>query len=245
MKIALIGYGKMGKIIGALAEKEGIEVVVKIDAEADWEKNENNLRAVDAAIEFSTPTAAIANIRRCFNLNIPVVCGTTGWEDQLTAIKNECILNNNALFVAPNFSPGVNVFFLLNRYLAEIMNKMEQYDLSVEEIHHIHKLDTPSGTAKALAGDLTKLIDRKKNWVNHATSVIRELPVISHRTGEVPGTHIIRYFSEVDEIEIKHTAKNRTGFAQGALLAARWIVEKRGFFTMDNLMDDLFSEKSK
>jgi 4-hydroxy-tetrahydrodipicolinate reductase len=245
MKIALIGYGKMGKIIGVMAQKEGIEAPAIIDSEADWKKNETNLNTVDAAIEFSTPSTAIANIRRCFSLNIPVVCGTTGWEDQVETIKNECLANNQTLFYAPNFSLGVNVFFLLNCYLAEIMNTMDQYDLSVEEIHHLHKLDAPSGTAKALAGDLTKLIDRKKNWVNHATSMESELPVISHRTGEVAGTHIIRYSSEVDEIEIRHTAKNRSGFAHGALMAAKWIIGKKGFFTMDNLMDDLFSEKPK
>jgi 4-hydroxy-tetrahydrodipicolinate reductase len=245
MKIALIGYGKMGKIIGAFAEKEGIEVTAIIDAEADWEKNETKLRAVDAAIEFSTPTTAVANIRQCFSRNIPVVCGTTGWEDQVEMIKNECIANISTLFYTPNFSPGVNVFFLLNRYLAGIMNKMEQYDLSVEEIHHTHKLDAPSGTAKALAGDLIKLIDRKKNWANHAASMEHELPVISQRTGEVPGTHTVRYFSNVDEIEIKHTAVNRSGFAQGALMAAKWIVGKKGFFTMANLMDDLLHKNSK
>ncbi len=245
MKIALIGYGKMGKIIGALAEKRGIEVVAIIDAEADWKKNETNLKTVDVAIEFSTPSTAIANIRRCFTMNIPVVCGTTGWDDQMATIKNECLSNNHTLLQAPNFSLGVNVFFIVNRYLAGIMNKMEQYDLTVEEIHHLHKLDAPSGTAKALACDLTKLIDRKEKWVNHPTDAKTELPVISHRTGEVAGTHVIRYFSEVDEIEIKHSAKNRTGFAQGALMAAKWIIGKKGFYTMDNLMNDLINQNPK
>lgn len=245
IKLALIGYGKMGKVIEAIAEKDGFEVVVKINSINDWKINGIKLKDADVAIEFSTPAAVADNIRRCFDYCIPVISGTTGWEDQLEEIRNECISAEKTLFISPNFSIGVNVFFLVNRFLAEMMNPLEQYDLSVEEIHHLHKLDAPSGTAKVLANDLIKLIDRKTEWVNHESAVKSALSVISRRIGEVPGTHFVSYSSEVDEIEIRHIAKNRAGFAIGVLMAARWVIGKKGYFTMDDLMRSIFAKNLK
>lgn len=245
MKLAIIGYGKMGKTIEAIAEKKGFEVVVIIGSEEDWKTSEFKLKKADVAIEFTTPATVAGNVRRCFDLNIPVVCGTTGWEDQLESVKNECHSRKATFFYASNFSLGVNVFFLINRYLAGLMNPLNQYDVAIEEIHHIHKMDAPSGTAKTLANDVIKLLDQKTHWVNHETSIKSELPIISHRVGEVAGTHIIRYFSEIDEIEIKHTAKSRLGFAYGALMASDWVKGKTGFFTMDDLMRSLFPKITK
>lgn len=235
----------MGKTIDALARQEGFEVIAKINSEHDWISGRLKLNEADVAIEFTTPAASAGNIRRCFEIQLPVVCGTTGWENEKESIKNECISNHKTLIVAPNFSLGVNIFFMVNRYIAGLMNAANQFDIEIEEIHHVHKLDTPSGTAKELANDLIKLVDRKTSWVNHETNVKSELPVISKRAGEVPGTHIVRYFSAIDEIEIKHSAKSRSGFAFGALLAAKWIKGKTGYFTMDDLMQSMFANRVK
>ncbi len=240
MKLALSGYGKMGKAIATIASEHGHQIIATIDTNSDWNDYHVIISQADVVIDFSTPSSAVANIRRCFGLKIPVVCGTTGWDNDLEIIKDECNASGNTLFTAPNFSIGVNIFFFLNRYLAGMMNALTEYDSEVKEIHHIHKLDAPSGTAKLLANDLVRIIDRKRKWVNHTTSVEEELAVISERTGEVPGTHIIRYFSDIDEIEITHTARSRFGFAGGALLAAEWVHGRKGFFTMTDLMHDRF-----
>jgi 4-hydroxy-tetrahydrodipicolinate reductase len=240
MKIAIAGYGKMGKTIESIAKDFGHKIVAVVDTEKDWETKNKEIGQADVIIEFTMPSAAPSNIRRCFNLNIPVVSGTTGWHDQTEIIKKECLATNNTLLTAPNFSIGVNIFFYLNRYLAKIMNRMYQYDLLLEEVHHQHKLDSPSGTAKLLADDLISLIERKESWINSKSNDTKVLQVISTRLGEVPGTHLIRYFSDFDEIEIKHTAVNRLGFARGALMAAERIKDKKGFFTFTDLMEDLF-----
>lgn len=240
MKLALSGYGKMGKAIASIASERGHQIIATIDAEREWDEKKETISQADVIIDFSTPVSAVANIRRCFGLKIPVVCGTTGWDDDLDVIKDECITSGNTLFTAPNFSIGVNIFFFLNRYLAGMMNALSQYDAELKEIHHIHKLDAPSGTARLLANDLIKMMDRKSRWVNQATNAKEELPVISERTGEVPGTHIVRYFSDIDEIEIIHTARSRFGFAGGALLAAEWVHGRKGFYTMTDLMLDRF-----
>lgn len=240
MKILLLGYGKMGKAIEQKSLQEGYDIVAKIDSSADWEMFLQNRKAVDVAIEFTTPKSAPENIRNCFRENLPVVCGTTGWESEKESIIRECHDQNKTLFTAPNFSLGVNILFMLNRYLAAIMAKTQHYDVMIEEIHHIHKMDAPSGTAKALAQDIINLIQWKNQWTNSESNKKTDLTIISKREDEIPGTHIIRYESAIDDIELKHTAKNRLGFAHGALLAAKWIKNKTGYFTMDDLMNDLF-----
>ncbi len=245
MKIAIIGYGKMGKMIETIALKTGIYITAVIDSENDWNEKADQLGAADVAIEFTLPQVAPENIRKCFEYNLPVVSGTTGWEDRLPEIKSACYQSNGALLFSPNFSIGVNIFFALNKYLAGLMNKTEEYDVTVEETHHIHKLDAPSGTAKALANDLLELIDRKKQWVSAQTNNADDLLINAHRLEEVHGTHLVRYFSEIDEIEIKHTAKSREGFAVGALNAARWLIGKKGFYTMEDVMKWLFEIKIK
>jgi 4-hydroxy-tetrahydrodipicolinate reductase len=245
MKIAIIGYGKMGKMIETIALKTSIYITAVIDSENDWTEKTDQLDAADVAIEFTTPQVAPENILKCFSNKLPVVSGTTGWDDRLTEIKSACYQSNGALLFSPNFSIGVNIFFALNKYLAGLMNKTEEYDVTVEETHHIHKLDAPSGTAKALANDLLELIDRKKQWVSAQTNNADDLLISSHRLEEVHGTHLVRYFSEIDEIEIKHTAKSREGFAVGALNAARWLIGKKGFYTMEDMMKWLFEIKIK
>jgi 4-hydroxy-tetrahydrodipicolinate reductase len=245
MKLAIIGYGKMGKAIEQLALEQGNEIVARIDSPADWNDPVNNLELAETAVEFSMPDAAPDNIRRCFDRKLPVVCGTTGWDAQLLAIKQECTETGNTLLVAPNFSLGVNIFFRLNRQLAAMMNHFEDYDLSVEEIHHIQKLDAPSGTAKALINDLLAIVERKNDWALNREASPASLKVTARRIKEVAGTHIVRYFSDIDEIEIKHTAKSRTGFANGALHAVRWIKGKTGFFTMEDMMQQIFDQKNK
>jgi 4-hydroxy-tetrahydrodipicolinate reductase len=245
MKLAIIGYGKMGKAIETLALQQGDEIVSRIDSSADWDTQNDILENAETAIEFSVPDAAPENIRRCFDRKLPVVCGTTGWDAQLPAIEQECARTGNTLFAAPNFSLGVNIFFRLNRQLAAMMNQFEDYDLNVEEIHHIHKLDAPSGTAKVLVNDLLTIVERKNNWALNRKTNPASLKVTARRIKEVAGTHIVRYFSDIDEIEIKHTAKSRTGFANGALHAARWIKGKTGFFTMEDMMQQIFDQKNK
>ncbi len=239
MKIAIIGHGKMGKAIEARALKDGHEIVAIIDSEYDWITHGKKLEAATVAIEFSEPRAAIENILKCIRIRLPVVCGTTGWDKYLVAMKAQCDANNAAIFVAPNFSIGVNIFFMLNRYLADIMNKAQDYEIEVNETHHTQKLDAPSGTAIALADDLINSIDRKQQWVGGQAKGDEELSVISHRIEGVTGIHSVTCASVHDEIEIKHTSKNREGFAKGALLAASWLTGKKGFFTMEHLMAEM------
>lgn len=239
MKIAIIGHGKMGKAIEARALKDGHEIVAIIDSEYDWITHGKKLEAASVAIEFSEPRAAIENILKCIKIRLPVVCGTTGWDQYLTAMKAQCDANNASIFVAPNFSIGVNIFFMVNRYLASLMNKMEDYEIAVSETHHTQKLDAPSGTAIALADDLIKTIDRKQQWVSGEAGSDEELPVVSHRIAEVTGIHSVTYGSAHDEIEIRHTSKNREGFARGALLAASWLIGKKGFFNMEHLIAEM------
>ena len=241
MKIALLGYGKMGKIIEKIAISRGHSIVLKVDEHNAATFTDAELKAADVAIEFSRPDAVIANIHRCFACNVPVVVGTTGWYDHLPAIAQECEQTGNTLFHASNFSVGVNLFFQLNERLAELMNAFPEYDPVIEEIHHVHKLDAPSGTAITLANGLMSKIERKKKWtVYHKTApeeiIEAELPIVSIREGEVPGTHMVSYVSEVDSIEITHEAYNRKGFALGAVMAAEWCSNKKGVFTMRDLL---------
>lgn len=235
MNIALLGYGKMGKEIEAIAIQRGHNIVLKVDeTNANTFTNEE-LKKADVAIEFSTPHTVIGNIKRCFETQVPVVVGTTGWYDSFKEIEAECKHKNGTLFHATNFSLGVNLFFKVNTYLAELMNKYNNYEVAMEEIHHIHKLDKPSGTAISLANQIIDKVDRKIKWSIADTSP-ETLFIKDVREGEVPGTHIIKYASEVDDIEIMHKAHNRKGFALGAVIAAEFVNKKKGIFTMADLI---------
>lgn len=235
MKIALIGYGKMGKEIETIALQRGHEIVLKVDKDNSESISQTDLKKAEVAIEFSTPHSTLANIRKCLDAALPVVVGTTGWYDQFEQIKKECIEKKGGLFHATNFSLGVNLFFKVNTYLAELMNKYPAYDVSMEEIHHIHKLDKPSGTAISLANQVLEKIDRKSTWsIEKKADDI--LFIKDVREGEVPGTHIIKYQSEVDDIEIMHKAHNRKGFALGAVIAAEFLKGKQGVYSMSDLI---------
>ncbi len=235
MKIALLGYGKMGKEIEAIALQRHHSIVLKVDDTNSASITKTDLQQADVAIEFSTPHTVISNIKKCLDAQLPIVVGTTGWYDSFNNIETECQQKNGTLFHSTNFSLGVNIFMKVNSYLAELMNKYTSYDVSMEEIHHIHKLDKPSGTAITLANQVINKIERKNNWsitdTNPETLFIKDV-----REGEVPGTHIIKYSSAVDDIEIMHKAHNRQGFALGAVIAAEYIYGKKGIFTMENLM---------
>lgn len=239
MRIAIIGYGKMGRAIEKTALLKNHRIVAKIDSEADWNNSFGQLKNCDVAIEFSTPDTVVSNITKCFHLNLPVVCGTTGWDDRLEDVVKTCREKNQSLFKAANFSIGVNVFFKLSQHLASFMNHLPQFDASIEETHHTAKLDKPSGTALKLAEDILQRLDAKSRWVNKPASKKSELSVISRRIADVSGIHSVKYESEVEIIEIKHTAKSREGFAEGAILAAQWLQGKKGFFMMDDLLADV------
>ena len=244
MKIALLGYGKMGQIIDQLATDRGHEIVLKIDENSVDDLTIENLKKADVAIDFSTPETVLNHIQQCFDAGIPIVVGTTGWYGKLQEVKNSCDAGNKTLLYASNFSIGVNVFFHINKVLAKVMNRYSQYDVQLEEIHHLAKLDSPSGTAMTLAEDIIDELDRKNEWVNELVGHDKELILTqdqllieSHRIEAVPGTHTVIYSSEVDEIEMKHTAHNRTGFALGAVLAAEWLQNRRGFFSVSDMFD--------
>jgi 4-hydroxy-tetrahydrodipicolinate reductase len=236
MNIALIGYGKMGKTIERLALAAGHSVVLKIDQDNTGDLNPDRLKGVDVAIEFSRPESAYDNISRCLEAGVPVVCGTTGWLDQLETVKALCEARKGAFLYASNFSVGVNLFFALNRHLARLMANYPQYEPALLEIHHVHKLDAPSGTAITLAEDLMSALPEKQKWVNTAPGAPDELAILSERIGEVPGTHEVRYASAIDTITIRHEAHSREGFAYGALVAAEWIVEREGCFEMKDVL---------
>ena len=236
MKIALLGYGKMGKEIEKIALERGHEIVVKIDVESDWTNAKTLLASADVAIEFSTPQSTIQNIFHSFDVNVPVVVGTTGWMEQLDHVKQVCEKNGQTLFYASNFSIGVNIFFEINNKLALMMKKQDGYNVKMEEIHHTEKLDSPSGTAIKLAEGIIEKYDRKKSWVNNATDEEGVLGIVSKRIDKVPGTHTVTWSSDIDEIELKHNAHNRKGFALGAVMAAEWVRDKRGVFTMHDML---------
>ena len=237
MKIALLGYGKMGQEIHAMAEKRGHQIVLIIDNDEEWQEKGPLLKEADVAIEFTTPDSALDNIKNCFQYDVPVIVGTTGWIEDMDHIRRTCIEQNKSLFFSPNFSIGVNLFFELNRYLASIMAKWDNYEISIEETHHIHKLDAPSGTAIVLANDIIRNIERKEKWVKELQENPDEVGIKSYRSEDVPGTHIVRDESEMDAIVITHNSKTRRGFALGAVMAAEWIRGKRGFFEMKDLLN--------
>ena len=246
MKIALLGYGKMGKIIEGIAISRKHEIVLKIDKDNQHELTAENLRKADVAIEFSTPATVLDNIDTCFKAGIPIVVGTTGWHNRLALVKQTCEEGGNTLLYATNFSVGVNIFFHVNKILAKLMNNYPYYDVQVEEIHHMQKLDSPSGTAITIAEGIIGNLDSKKNWVNILTSgptpedigvPVDQLLIESHRIDSVPGTHTVIYDSEVDSIEFKHTAHNRNGFALGAVLAAEGVQGKNGFYSVEDMFN--------
>lgn len=230
MKIALLGYGRMGKAIEEIALERGHEIVIRKDVEPV----DLDLGIADAAIDFSHPTAAFDNIKNCIDSKVAVVSGTTGWLDRLDEIKSYCEDQDGAFIYASNFSIGVNLFFNLNAQLAKMMEQIKGYDVSMEEIHHVHKLDAPSGTAISLANDILQNSE-KKQW-SIETPESDDLFIKVKREGEVPGTHSVSYTSVIDAIEIKHTAFNRTGFALGAVVAAEWLHGKKGVFNMKDVL---------
>jgi len=231
MKIALVGYGKMGKIIDEIAQKRGHEIVARLKETPTTE----NLNNPDVAIEFSLPEVAYDNIKACLENKVPVICGTTGWLDKKSEIETIAVDNDTAFLYGSNFSLGVNLFFALNEKVAEIMKNVDEYSCQLEEIHHIHKKDAPSGTAISIAEGIIKNNPKFNAWKLEETQG-QELGIFAIREDEVPGTHSVYYKSEVDEIEIKHTAFNRDGFALGAVVAAEWIKDKKGNFTMNDVL---------
>lgn len=236
MKIALIGYGKMGKAIEEIAVEKGHTVVLKIDVSNANEFLQENISKADVAIEFTGPHSAFENVTKCLQFGIPVVCGSTGWLDKWNEIEKLVKEKNGSLVYASNYSIGVNIFFELNTYLAKMMSKHGEYNVSLEEIHHTQKKDAPSGTAITLAEQVLQHITSKKKWVNELSDNKEALEIISKRIDTTPGTHSIKYSSLVDDIEIIHTAHNRKGFAGGAVLAAEFIIGKTGIFGMKQVL---------
>lgn len=237
MKIALIGYGKMGHAIEKFALQRGHEIVSIIDVDNQCDFDSERFKSADVAIEFTTPSTAYDNCLRAINCGVKVVSGSTGWTDRIPQLRQAVENNENAtFFYSSNYSIGVNIFFAVNKYLARIMNGFGQYDVSMKEIHHIHKLDHPSGTAITLANGIICNIDRKTAWTESDTPAAGEVRIEHERTGEVPGTHIIRYKSAVDQITISHEAFSRDGFALGAVVAAEWVSDKTGFLGMDDML---------
>lgn len=236
MNLAIIGYGKMGKAIDTIAQKRGHTIGLIIDLENRHDLNPSNLKAIDVVIEFTTPHTAYEHVTYCLSQQKPVVCGSTGWLQQLEEAKKIAEENQTGLIVASNFSVGVNLFFELNRQLARLMQNHPEYEIAMKEIHHTQKKDAPSGTAISLAEQILDTIPRKKSWVNGPSSSPETLSIISERTDPAPGTHHVRYASAIDDIEIIHTAHSREGFAEGAVLAAEFLHGKKGFYSMKEVL---------
>jgi 4-hydroxy-tetrahydrodipicolinate reductase len=236
MKIALLGYGKMGREVEKIAIEHNHSIGLIIDNENDWLEKAEQLKECDVAIEFSMPAIAIENIRRCFDAGIPIVVGTTGWYDQFQQISELCLSGNKTLFYATNYSIGVNIFFDINRRLASILEKYPMYSPAMVEIHHTQKLDAPSGTAITLANDIIASNPRYTKFTGSYPEP-GEIPVQSIREGNVPGTHTITWSSDIDQITIMHEAKNRRGLAIGAVMAASWVQNRHGVFTMKDMLN--------
>jgi len=236
INIIISGYGKMGKEIEALALQRQHHILARFDNPEEWKNLKALAQSKPVVIDFSQPEMVHSNIMNCFGYNIPVVVGTTGWNDQLPEIIEACKNGNHSLFTASNFSIGMNIFFAVNKYIASLMDEQESYDVSIQETHHIHKLDKPSGTAISLAGQVIQNLRRKKEWMLEAQGDDRQIRIDSIREGEIFGDHVVSYDSPVDKIEIKHSAKNRKGFALGAVLAAEWLQGKTGYFEMGDFL---------
>jgi len=236
MKIGLIGYGKMGRTIEGIAVERGHDVVLKIDLDNLDELNASNLSKTNVVIEFTGPHSAYNNVMQCLQAGVPVICGSTGWLEKYEAVKKYCLSANGTLLYASNFSVGVNIFFEVNKRLAELMATRPDYNIMMTEIHHTQKKDAPSGTAITLAEQILEKIPRKKSWVNSKSNNDADLEIISERIDPAPGIHKVKYSSSIDEIEITHTAHSRHGFALGAVLAAEFIYDKKGIFTMKDVL---------
>lgn len=237
MKTAIIGYGKMGREIERILLERGHSVDLIVDADNAGDLNAENLKEIDVAIEFTTPETGYDNVIRCIECGTPVVSGTTGWVSRLDEARKLCAEHGGALFYASNYSLGVNLMFRLNRILAEMMNTLSQYDVRIEEVHHTQKKDAPSGTAITLADDITARLDRKNGWNNDpAAAAEDEIAVTSLREGMIAGIHTVTYESADDVLELKHTIKNRSTLAAGAVAAAEFLCGKKGFYTMDDLL---------
>jgi 4-hydroxy-tetrahydrodipicolinate reductase len=237
MKIALIGYGKMGKAIEAIAVEKGHTVVLKIDVDNAADLNEQNLAQADVAIEFTGPHSAVGNLMKCMDAGIPVVCGSTGWLSEWDTVKNYCQQKNGTLVYASNYSIGVNLFFEVNKHLAKLMNDYPEYDVTLKEIHHTQKKDAPSGTAISLAEQVLDNLKRKKLWITpEQENKENAIVIASERIDPAPGTHHVKYSSSIDDIEIIHTAHNRIGFAGGAVKAAEFAIGKKGVFGMKEVL---------
>ena len=236
MKIALLGYGKMGKEIEQIALQRNHTIVLKIDKENSSSLTNEQLKQADVAIEFSTPDSVISNIYKCFETQLPIVVGTTGWYSKFEEIKSYCLKENHSLFYATNFSLGVNLFFKMNEGIARMMNNFPGYEVTMQEIHHIHKLDKPSGTAITTAEKILANHNQKSNWsIDKKDEADLFIDVV--REDEVSGTHTVFYKSDIDEISLTHKAYNRKGFAQGAVLAAEFLHSKKGVYAMSDLLE--------
>jgi len=236
MKIALIGYGKMGKMIEEIAIERGHEIVLKIHIDNTEEFTLNNMANADVAIEFTAPESAYVNVKACIDFGVPVVSGSTGWNEKLEEMKTYCKGVGGTFLHASNFSIGVNIFFEINKRLAQLMANQKDYDVSLKEVHHTQKKDAPSGTAVTLAEGVLASIKSKKTWVNEVAKSPEQLSIISDRIDPAPGTHHVKWSSDIDDIEIIHTAHSRKGFALGAVLAAEYIHNKKGVFTMQDVL---------
>lgn len=236
MKIALIGYGKMGKTIETVALERGHHIVARLNRDNPEAWDSPSFKEANIAIEFTGPASAPENLKKCFERNIAVVCGSTGWHSQWTDITQLCEEKNGSLLYASNFSIGVNIFFALNKQLAKWMSKQSGYEPQLEEIHHTQKIDAPSGTAITLAEQIIQHQGSKTKWVNQPSNEKNELPIISKRIDAVPGTHLVKYQSEIDTIELLHTAHSRIGFATGAVQAAEFLLGKKGVFSMSDML---------
>ncbi len=236
MRIALIGYGKMGQTIERIAIQRGHTIALRISTANKHEMTPANLKEADVAIEFTRPEAAPDNVIQCLNAGIPTISGTTGWNEGLVHAEFKAIEKDTAFLQASNFSIGVNIFFEINKMLASLMDEQADYDVVVEETHHTQKKDAPSGTAITLAEQILENFNRKKHWSKHPTDNPEAFEVVSHRVENVPGTHNVKYSSPIDDIEIIHTAHNRDGFALGAVLAAEFVAGKSGVFTMKDVL---------
>jgi 4-hydroxy-tetrahydrodipicolinate reductase len=236
MKIALIGYGKMGKAIEEIAVNRGHEIVLKIDEYNLSDFNKKNITTADVAIEFTGPHSAYDNVKKALEFDVPLVCGSTGWLEKLDEIEKLCTERKGTFIYASNFSVGVNIFFEVNKRLAALMALQKDYEVQVTEIHHTQKKDAPSGTAITIAEQILDNLKRKKSWVNHISDNVGELEIISERIDPAPGIHKVKYSSAVDDIEIIHTAHSRQGFALGAVLAAEFIKDKKGIFSMKDVL---------
>jgi 4-hydroxy-tetrahydrodipicolinate reductase len=236
LNIAILGYGRMGKEVEKIAMERGHDVVLSFDSQEDWEKYGPQLKFCDVAVEFSQPDAVVHNLQRCFEAGIPVVTGTTGWQDELEGVRAACLHANGTLFYAANYSISVNIFFEINKMLAQLMNPYPEYEVDIEEVHHLNKLDSPSGTAIVLASEIIHFMDRKEKWTGQGRTQEAELEIRSVREENITGTHIVTYDSPIDAIEIKHTAKNRKAFAMGAVQAAEWVIGKKGVFQMKDML---------